>query len=160
MNSGPRIITPESLADADRKVPVALKLPAGKFFFGFTYVPFDPAKAPKKPTEAPAAAEPFRGEGSTLRRGAQALPPAANGSSNGKSSAPESSDDAPDPWAKLGGGNVLSVRGVKREREKEEARAAQQPGSQDVIDATMMDEDDFFYDPDYDGHEVIEVDSD
>lgn len=64
----------------------------------------------------------------------------------------EESNQKPDPWAKLGGGNTLRV--------KESPVNVKSPPAH-VIDATMLDEDDFAFGDDgkeYD--DVIEIDSD
>jgi ubiquitin fusion degradation protein 1 len=188
--SGPRIITPDSLADADRKVPAALVLPAGKFFFGYKYIPFDPSKVVKKPVdtglEPPKA---FSGEGSTLnnRRTGKAPASSSSATNGGVSPQPTSTStstdggvEKPDPWAKLGSGNTLSGRGVKREATgaarqngsvttpasapaaAAAAVAAPPPPQHEVIDATMLDEDDFTFGDEYDDDEddIIEIDSD
>ncbi|GFZ49841.1 hypothetical protein JCM24511_07244 [Saitozyma sp. JCM 24511] len=186
-NDGPRIITPDALADADRKVPAALVLPAGKFFFGYKYIPFDPSKVVKKPIdtglEPPKA---FSGEGSTLnnRRTGKA-PTSGSSATNGGvspqptsvSAAKDAGEEKPDPWAKLGSGNTLSGRGVKREATGAARQngsittptsappvAAPPPPHPEVIDATMLDEDDFTfgdeYDDDEDEDDIIEIDSD
>ncbi|WVR07926.1 hypothetical protein IAU60_004969 [Kwoniella sp. DSM 27419] len=157
-NDGPRIITPDSLADADRKVPAALVLPQGKFFFGFRFVPFDPVKAAKEKAKTKGdipvePVQPFGGQGQSLKGGKSSSAPAP---------APvkkEEAVEAEDPWTKLGSGNTL--RKAKTEPVKTEERG--QPASrQEVIDATMLDEDDFMFDggDDDDGQEVIEIDSD
>lgn len=160
-SSGPRIITPDSLNDADRKVPAALVLPAGKFFFGFKYIPYDASKSAKKAIEAPAVPQTFSGEGSTLKRRATgALPPGANGRPvTPTPPVKEEHEEKADPWANLGGGNTLSNRGAKKE--------IHTPKSAEVIDATMLDSNDFTFgeddDEDDDGGEyddVIEIDSD
>lgn len=185
--SGPRIITPDALADADRKVPAALVLPAGKFFFGYKYIPFDPSKVVKKPIdtglEPPKA---FSGEGSTLnnRRTGKAPTSGSSATNGGVSPQPTSvsaakgaGEEKPDPWAKLGSGNTLSGRGVKREATGAARQngsittptsappvAAPPPPHPEVIDATMLDEDDFTfgdeYDDDEDEDDIIEIDSD
>ena len=159
--SGPRIITPDSLNDADRKVPAALVLPVGKFFFGFKYTPFDPTiVVPKRGVEAETAPRTFSGEGTTLKR---RTPGSLAASTDGREATPaptpvtEEREEKPDPWAKLGGGNTLSNRGVKK-------APASTPQSAEVIDATMLDSDDFFGEGEggeageYD--DVIEIDSD
>ena len=157
---GNRIVTPESLSDADRKVPAALVLPEGKFFFGFKYIPFDPAKQPKK-VEAPKSPQAFQGEGETLRKRAGGQANGTNGASTSKSPAPE---ENPDPWAKLGSGNTL--RGKRPAPttptpEPAHTRAKPDPSPSQVIDATMLDEDDFgFVGSEEDDHDVIEIDSD
>lgn len=48
LSSKARIVTNDSLADDGRTVPAALHLPEGKYFFGFTYKPFDESKVVKK----------------------------------------------------------------------------------------------------------------
>ncbi|KAL7424565.1 ubiquitin fusion degradation protein [Cryptotrichosporon argae] len=175
---GPRIITSDSLND-DRKVPAALVLPAGKFFFGWKYVPFDPAQAAKPAAPEPVVAEPFGGQGNTLRRG-----PAASASAS-SSAAPvpaadkgKAKEPAEDPWAKLGSGNTLanrkrpaSTEGPARERAQpsgpDPAPAAAPPTAeqtrQQIIDATMLSEDDFWNDDEEDegddeGDDVIVID--
>ncbi|GMK59362.1 hypothetical protein CspeluHIS016_0703770 [Cutaneotrichosporon spelunceum] len=159
-NIGPRIITPDNI-EGDRKVPGPLILPKGKFFFGFKYIPFESSKVPKKPDEnAVAPPSAFQGEGNSLRKGA------ANSAAGSISQAAPSNsveEDKPDPWANLGSGNTLSGR--KRAAEKELTREASppQPSREEIIDATMMDEDDFMFGEDYDyddGDDYIEVDSD
>ena len=150
-DSGPRIITPDSYNE-DRKVPAALNLPEGKFFFGYTYVPFDPEKVVKKEIDA-VPAEPFGGQGTSLRSQAR----------TGSTVAPPESDKpaAVDPWAKLGGGNTLSAKSVKKEKtEEEKAKAKQQ---QEIIDATMLEEEEFWDDEvmdddDEDDDDIIEID--
>jgi len=145
--SGPRIITPDSFNE-DRKVPAALNLPEGKFFFGYTYVPFDPEKVVKKEVDI-APAEPFGGQGTSLRSQAK----------SGTAAAPaEAPKPAEDPWAKLGGGNKLSAT-VKKETPEEKAKVKQQ---QEVIDATMLEEEEFWDDEDMgdDDDDIIEIDSD
>lgn len=160
MISGPMIITPDTLGAADRKVPAALVLPEGKFFFGYKYTPFDPSKAPKKVDIDAAPAAPFSGEGNTLRK-------KPDGSSSSKrAEVPKSSPDAPavDPWANLGGGNTL--RPTKQQKTESGSQSQSQPQSQtpaqrqEIIDATMLDEDDFAYYDDDDDNDVIEIDSD
>ncbi|WOO82114.1 Ubiquitin fusion degradation protein 1 [Vanrija pseudolonga] len=165
-HTGPRIITPDSLND-DRKVPTALVLPAGKFFFGYKYIPFDPAKTPKKKEEgAPAPPTSFQGAGNSLRRGAQANSAPSPATPNADET--PKAEEKPDPWASLGSGNKLSGR--KRAAEASPAPAPPAPArnptpppaptQNEVIDATMLDEDDFWV-PEYDEDEdVIEIDSD
>ena len=122
------------MADDDRKVPAALILPPGKFFFGYKYVPFDPQKAPKKVEEV--KAEAFGGEGNRLKGTTAATSPVK---------AKEVKKEKEDPWAKLGGGNSLRP-----------ARAAPE-----VIDATMSsDDEDMDYGVDEDEDHIIEIDSD
>lgn len=48
VSSKARIVTNDTLADDGRTVPAALHLPEGKYFFGFTYKPFDESKVVKK----------------------------------------------------------------------------------------------------------------
>ncbi|WVF68346.1 hypothetical protein IAT40_003111 [Kwoniella sp. CBS 6097] len=169
---GPRIFTPESLGDADRKVPAALVLPEGKFFFGFKYVPFDPSKAPKstvEPTVQPA--QPFGGAGQTLARrppgAANPTPPASRpGTVPPAPVKTEQEEEKPDPWAKLGSGNSLRKTATTNSAAAGAGRSTEQ-SRQEVIDATMLDEDDFMFnggdddddDGDYDDG-VIEIDSD
>ncbi|WVQ84773.1 hypothetical protein IAT38_006930 [Cryptococcus sp. DSM 104549] len=162
-HDGPRIITPDSLNDADRKVPAALVLPAGKFFFGFKYTPYDPSKAPKPTTEAvPEAAQPFGGEGNTLK-GRKTGGATTGGSVKGKEKE-TAAEEKPDPWAKLGGGNSLKRSAPAPEPAPQAAPAQRLATEQEIIDATMLGEDDFFDEGDYeddDGDDgVIEVDSD
>lgn len=156
--SGPLIITPDSIKDG-QKVAGSLVLPKGKFFFGYTYVPFDPAKAPKAKEQPSSNPEPaFQGEGNSLRRSAQ---PSSSTRSSKPAAAKPASDDKPDPWANLGNGNTLSGRQVAPEPPK-----AKDPLPQDeIIDATMLDEDDFMFDESYnydddDDDDIIEIDSD
>ncbi|WWD20459.1 hypothetical protein CI109_104935 [Kwoniella shandongensis] len=183
-NEGPRIITPDSLNDADRKVPAALILPEGKFFFGFKYIPFDPSKVPKKldekAAEAAAAAKSssFSGQGETLLK----RPPGAANPSRPSSTAPTSSpavvkrereedEEKADPWAKLGGGNTLSGKKAATPATTSQSTStvpSAPPSRQEVIDATMLDEDDFMFDGGEDDEDeddgeyadVIEIDSD
>lgn len=156
--SKPRIITPDSLSsDPNRAVPAVLSLPPGKFFFGYTYVPFDHSKAPKpKPTaEEIAAAEEskpsFGGEGVTLKGKRKAAEPAsasASGSGSG-TGVKEEKEEKVDPWAKFGSGSGNTLRkaagstaasaGAKKEEEKPKQS---KPEPDDIIDATMMDDDD------------------
>ena len=64
----------------------------------------------------------------------------------------EQSEEKSDPWAKLGGGNKLSSRGVKKDSG---------PAQAEVIDATMLDEDDFRFGEEGEEYDdVIEIDSD
>ncbi|KAK4684162.1 ubiquitin fusion degradation protein 1, partial [Tremellales sp. Uapishka_1] len=158
-HEGPRIITPDSLADQDRKVPAALVLPAGKFFFGFKYVPFDPSKVVKKKdkeeSKAPAS---FGGEGNQLRPRRNQPQPPTPASSAPRSPAP-AAEEVVDHWGKLGGGNSLSSRKKVEEKPKVEEKKA--PTREEVLDMTMLDEDDFYeYVDDDDGDDVIEIDSD
>lgn len=165
--SGPRVIKTDELND-DRKVPAALVLPEGKFFFGYKYVAFDADKVESKEAPAPAAGTAaFQGDGNSLRRGAsnpnRALPaPAAT------LAAAPGTEDKPDPWAKLGAGNSLSGR-TKAAPAPASARVPSPSPEPEVVDATMLDEDDFMfgenYDDDYDDYdddddEIIEIDSD
>ena len=156
--SGPRIITPSSFND-DRKVPAALVLPPGKFFFGYKYVPFDPTKAPK-PTLTdthPKGPVAFSGLGSTVNNRQTAL-----GTSNpvdilkkreSDAKEQEEEQDKPDLWDKLGGGNSL------RPDPGSKTNGHRPPSRQEVIDATMLDEEDFTYEMD-DDDGFIEIDSD
>lgn len=111
----------------------------------------------KKLDETPEQPKAFSGEGATLkRRPAGSLQPSANGRPvTPVKPVKEEEEEKPDPWAKLGGGNSLSTKGVK----KEDMRGNRPV---EVIDATMLDEDDFFGgeedDEEYD--DVIEIDSD
>ncbi|ORX37534.1 ubiquitin fusion degradation protein UFD1-domain-containing protein [Kockovaella imperatae] len=170
-NGGNRIVTPDSLTD-DRKVPAALVLPEGKFFFGYKYIPFDSSKQPKK-VEAPKSPDPFQGQGETLRKtGGISRPQPVLSGQNGtapESVAVPSPEEKIDPWAKLGSGNTLRPKRPApsmptpepaHNRVRSNQPAAPPPPS-NVIDATMLDEDDFgFVDSDDDEHEVIEIDSD
>lgn len=156
---GPRIITPDNI-DGDRKVPGALVLPAGKFFFGYKYVPFDASAAPKKKEDIVVPPSAFQGEGNSLRKGAQNKTTSPAPAAAASSAAAESK---PDPWANLGSGNTLS----NRKRSAAKAAATREPSPppqpEQVIDATMLDEDDFMFgdEDDYDdGDDYIEVDSD
>lgn len=167
-SSGPRIITPDSYND-DRKVPAALHLPQGKFFFGYTYVPFDPSKVVKKPVDI-LPSQPFGGQGTSLKsQTTTGESSTASASASGSGSQSQAQDNKPateapvDPWAKLGSGNTLS--NVKKEPAKPVKTEAEQ--RQEVIDATMLDEDEFWGDEgmedddDDDGdEEIIEIDSD
>ncbi|WWC66038.1 uncharacterized protein I303_108660 [Kwoniella dejecticola CBS 10117] len=179
-NDGPRIITPESLADDGRKIPAALVLPQGKFFFGFKYIEYDPSKAPK-PTSEDAEKNgngnlhPFGGSGQTLKKAPPkgtrspfrqpSPPPPSTTTVKGKEKADgkaEAEAAAEDKWAKLGNGNTLSTSNKRPKlEEKEEARTHSR---QEVIDATMLDEDDFMFDggdgSEDDGDDVIDIDSD
>lgn len=156
--SGPRIITPESLADDGRKVPAALVLPEGKFFFGFKYVPFDPDKAPKKAEEGKGKGlTPFGGEGNSLkRRRGDVTPAAATDTTSGKKAEAKA-----DPWANLGSGNSLR-RQKTPPREEKPAEPAKEKTREEVLASTYLDENDFMdEDEDFDyGEDVIEVDSD
>ncbi|ORY34570.1 ubiquitin fusion degradation protein UFD1-domain-containing protein [Naematelia encephala] len=160
-NEGPRIITPDSLADADRKVPGPLVLPAGKFFFGFKYTPYDPSKAAKKVDEAPKVTQPFSGEGTTLK--SRRTPAASNGKRKADEDAVKvDTEEQPDPWANLGNGNTLSSKPVKSERAETgriPAAAAPLP-PHEVIDATMSDDEDFMYYDAGDDEDIIEIDDD
>ncbi|WRT69854.1 uncharacterized protein IL334_006845 [Kwoniella shivajii] len=165
-NDGPRIITPESLADDGRKIPAALVLPEGKFFFGFKYVAFDSSKAPKPVDEPqPTSLQPFGGQGQTLARrppaGArspfrQPTPPPTT-APNSTTTSTEVKEEKVDPWAGLGNGNTLSTR--KPTLTDEEKKKDDERKRQEVIDATMLDEDDFMFDGG-DEDDVIEIDSD
>jgi ubiquitin fusion degradation protein 1 len=149
--SGPRIITSDSY-DQDRKVPAALNLPEGKFFFGYTYVPFDPDKVVKKQVDI-APAESFGGQGTSLRSQTKTATAA-----DAESAKPEADKPAEDPWAKLGGGNTLSAK-VKKETAEPKTASRQQ---QEVIDATMLEEEEFWDDEGMyeDDDDIIEIDSD
>lgn len=151
----------------DRKVPAALVLPEGKFFFGYKYVPFDKTKVKKKEEAGPAPTQSFQGEGNSLRRN--------NGASSSSAPAPASqapeteTEEKKDPWANLGSGQTLSGRAPKRAAASppapEPTRAPSPPKQhkeQDDIDATMMDESDFMFDDTAysDDEDVIEIDSD
>ncbi|WVO14954.1 hypothetical protein L204_102595 [Cryptococcus depauperatus] len=151
-NIGPKIITPESLGDQDRKVPAALTLPPGKFFFGFTYVAYDSTKAPKKTTEAIASNQSFRGTGNTLKSGKKI------DQHDSKQNQQDTDDEKEDCWAKLGSGQTLRKGGTVETR---------QATNKEIIDATMLGENDFVFDSDEDmenGHwaddDIIEIDSD
>jgi ubiquitin fusion degradation protein 1 len=151
--SGPKIITPDSLGDTDRKVPAALILPEGKFFFGFKYIPFDPSKAPKKADETEAKPnDPFSGQGNLLKRRRGDATPVPTPSERPAEQVKEEAKE--DPWAKLGSGNSL------RPKPKTPPPEPPQPTRQEVIDATMLDEDDFWAADDGDEDDVIEIDSD
>jgi ubiquitin fusion degradation protein 1 len=134
----------------------------GKFFFGYKYIPFDAEgeEKKKKAKEAPAAAAPpasFQGEGNSLRRGgAQQSAPAKRAAS-----AEEEEEKKVDPWANLGSGNTLSGR--KRAAPAAPTPPVREPTRQEVIDATMLDEDDFMFGEEYsdnDDDDIIEIDSD
>jgi ubiquitin fusion degradation protein 1 len=151
--SGPRIITPDSLADDGRKVPAALVLPEGKFFFGFKYTPFDPDKAPKKADEEEKQGPtPFGGAGNSLkrRRGDVTPQPAVT--------EVKKEESKPDPWAKLGSGNSLR----RQQTPPREETPPREPTREEVLASTYLDENDFMAeDDDFDyGEDVIEVDSD
>ncbi|TYJ53849.1 hypothetical protein B9479_005537 [Cryptococcus floricola] len=158
-NDRPQIITSETLADADRVIPAALTLPPGKFFFGFKYTPYDPSKAPKKPSATSEPAQPFGGSGNKLKSGKTV---GDKGKGKEEEKEEEQVEEKPDPWAKLGGGNTLkATKAPAPEPVKQETR-------QEVIDATMLDEDDFMYEGEEDededegsgweGDDVIEID--
>jgi len=154
--SGPRIITPESLADDGRKVPAALVLPEGKFFFGFKYTPFDPDKAPKKADEAEQQGPtPFGGTGNSLKRRRGDVTPQTQATEVKKE------ESKADPWAKLGSGNSLR-RQQTPPPPKEKTPPPREPTRDEVIASTYLDENDFMdEDDDFDyGEDVIEVDSD
>jgi ubiquitin fusion degradation protein 1 len=159
MISGPRIITNESLADDGRKVPAALVLPEGKFFFGFKYVPFDPSKAPKKATEAePKAVDPFGGAGNSLKRRRGDNTPEVKAEVE-----KEETEPSADPWAKLGSGNTLrNQKNSAQTSTNASSRAdSRQMTREEVIESTYLDEDDFGVEEDFDyGDDVIEIDSD
>ena len=153
------------MTDSERRVPAALVLPQGKFFFGFKYIPFDPSKKPKKVEEAQPL-QPFAGEGNTVRRKAGATNGSSqtNGSNGGNTVEVEQKQDEekPDPWAKLGSGNTLRTKRPAPSTPTPEApssrsRSNGHPKSPEIIDATMLDEDDFAFVEDDD---VIEIDSD
>ena len=141
--------------ESDRKVPAALVLPAGKFFFGFKYTPYDSTKVAKTVDVAPSSPKAFSGEGTTLKR---RLVGSSHPGTDGRNVLPalpvkeEQPGETSDPWARLGGGNKLSSRGVKKDTG---------PAQAEVIDATMLDEDDFgFGDEGEEYDDVIEIDSD
>lgn len=140
-------------------MPAALVLPPGKFFFGYKYVPFD-AKAEekrKKAKEAPEAAPAttFQGEGNSLRRGAAQPATAA------KAPAPAEDEEKPDPWANLSGVQTLSGRKRPATASPATTTPPREQTRQEVIDATMLDEDDFMFGEEYsDNDDIIEVDSD
>ncbi len=124
-------------------------------------MPFDPKKAPKKPEEdvvAPPSA--FQGQGNSLRKGAVNNAAAAAAPASAK----PADEEKPDPWASLGSGNTLSGRKRAAEKSPERKPASpQQPTREEVIDATMLDEDDFMFGEEYDDDDdddYIEVDSD
>ncbi|EIW71321.1 hypothetical protein TREMEDRAFT_67697 [Tremella mesenterica DSM 1558] len=154
-NGGAKIITPDSLNDTDRKVPAALLLPAGKFFFGYKYVPFDASKAPKPKVPEPEPAQAFSGAGQSLRNKGK------HGPSVGESSNSAPKDEKPDPWANLGSGNQLrSVKTTNQVPSSVTPNKTQTTRSQ-VDPIVVDDDDDFMYDgQDWDEHEVIDVDSD
>lgn len=137
-------------------MPAALHLPQGKFFFGYTYVPFDPSKVVKKPVDI-LPTQPFGGQGTSLK---------SQQTTGTSSSAQQSADATPaapsDPWAKLGSGNTLSTGGSrKKEKEEQKVSKTQEQQRQEVIDATMLDEDDFWDDDGMDeDDDIIEIDSD
>lgn len=98
----------------------------------------------------------FQGEGNSLRKGAKN---SASSPAPASAAAQPDSESKPDPWANLGSGNTLNSR--KRAAEKAPAREPTPPPQDDeVIDATMLDEDDFMFGEDYDDEDYIEVDSD
>ena len=155
------------MADDGRKVPAALVLPAGKFFFGYKYIPYDPSKSPaKKVDEGPQSPKAFGGQGNSLRnRSRTSNPPNAPSDSTSEPKR-EKLDETEDSWAKLGGGNTLRPTEVQRTEQREEPSTVTSRQTQmDIIDATMLDEDDFAeYDHGDEDHEddvnVIEIDSD
>ena len=159
MSSGPRIITNESLADDGRKVPSALVLPEGKFFFGFKYVPFDPSKAPKKTNEEePKALDPFGGAGNSLKRRRGGETPDVKTEVK-----KEHAESAADPWANLGSGN--SLRNQKTPAQSSTNTSSRADSRQltraEVLESTYLDEDEFGVEEDFDyGDDVIEMDSD
>lgn len=168
-NSKPRIVTNDSLADDGRTVPAALHLPEGKYFFGFTYKPFDPSKVVKKEdvdavglTQAllddtddkeQQPTTTFSGQGNTLsNRKIRSGTDAAESSSSATSAVPV---EKVDPWANLGSGATLSTRKVVE---------ATPPRPAEIVDLSQDDDDDdddFGYgeEPD-DEDDVIVIDSD
>lgn len=110
--------------------------------------------------------QPFGGEGNTLKSGKKI----GGEESKGKGKEKAAEDEKDDPWAKLGSGNSLRrttttaatsssnpapVSGPQGEFEPRKAT------EQEIIDATMLDEDDFmFEDEEDDEDDVIEIDSD
>lgn len=108
--------------------------------------------------------QPFGGEGNTLKGGKRI------GGEEGKGKEKAAEDEKEDPWAKLGSGNTLkrttttvassssTPAPVSAPLEEFKARKATE---QEIIDATMLDEDDFmFEDEEDDEDDVIEIDSD
>lgn len=73
-------------------MPGPLVLPAGKFFFGYKYVPFDPSAAPKKTEEVDVPPSAFQGEGNSLRKGAK-----SNASAPAAAAAKPAAEEKPDP---------------------------------------------------------------
>ncbi|KIR59464.1 ubiquitin fusion degradation protein 1 [Cryptococcus bacillisporus CA1873] len=165
---GPRIINTSSLSSANTQVPSALILPEGKFFFGFKYIPYNPSKAPKPSLadQQKVELQPFGGEGNTLKNGKRV----GGGEGKGKGKEKVAEEEKEDPWAKLGSGNTLKrttataassssnpVPASAPQKEFETRKATEQ----EIIDATMLDEDDFmFEDGEDDEDDVIEIDSD
>ena len=101
-------------------------------------------------------AQPFSGEGNTLRKPSKAPTKPTNGT-NGHAASED--DPSSDPWSKLGNGNTLrTAKSASQSQSMVTPAKSKEPSKQEVIDATMLDEDDFvFGDPDDD---VIEIDSD
>lgn len=168
--SGPRIITPDSFND-DRKVPAALVLPQGKFFFGFKYIPYDPSKVVKKNVDiAPTGTQAFSGEGTSLKSKKPGGTLNVTGNGKGKekegdvtSQASTQPQEKADPWAKLGSGNALKpAASTTTTKTSNPSRTTTTRNEPDIIDATMLDEDDFFEvpDDDDDDDDIIEIDSD
>lgn len=164
--TGPRVITNEAL-NQDRQVPAALILPSGKLFFGYKYVPFDAAadakqKKAKEPVELSTPVT-FQGQGNSLRRTGQSSTSSPAPAAATPAAAP-AEDEKPDPWANLGGGQTLSGRRRAAEPAAQGPAAATAPAApmsqQEIIDATMLTEDDFFDYDDEDGFEVYDSDDD
>lgn len=116
--------------------------------------------------------QPFGGEGNTLKNGKKIGGEESKGKGKGKGKGKEKAaeDEKDDPWAKLGSGNSLrwttttaatsssNPAPVSGPQEEFEPRKATE---QEIIDATMLDEDDFmFEDEEDDEDDVIEIDSD
>lgn len=127
-------------------------------------MPFDPSKVVKKPVDI-LPTGPFGGQGTSLRSGVKTgtSEPQAESSASGAAAAAAAApaEPAEDPWAKFGSGNTLSNKGSKSKPFEQEKTAEQQ--RQEVIDATMLDEDDFWGDEameDDDDDDIIEIDSD
>ena len=132
-------------------------MPEGKFFFGFKYTPFDPTKVKKKEEEKEEKlADPFGGEGNSLKRRRGDVGN-ANASANTAKAASPVKEEKEDPWAKLGSGNALAPK-----KKQPVSAPAQAPSQADIIDATQMDEDDFNgqWEEDDEDDGVIEMDSD
>lgn len=167
-SSGPRIINTSSLSSANTQVPSALILPEGKFFFGFKYIPYDPSKAPKPSLadQQKMELQPFGGEGNTLKGGKRV----GGGEGKGKGKEKAAEEEKEDPWAKLGSGNTLKRTTATAASSSSNPAPASAPQKefetrkateQEIIDATMLDEDDFmFEDEEDDEDDVIEIDSD